>query len=164
MVAAVMPTLFTKGDIFQTDGLRAYAHGCDCAGGMDVGIAVAFKKRWPAMYEDYRARCAARSFHLGDVHVWTAGDETVYSLGIQERSDSKAKASALSKAVTTMVELAHKAGVERIGLPRIGAGRAGIDWPRIKKILTEVGQQTSVTLLVFEQFIRTPEAASGNEG
>jgi len=149
-----MPTTFVKGDLFNTPEVRAYAHGCNCAGAMDAGVSVAFKKRWPRMFEEYRLRCADGRFHLGDVFVWTEGDETVYSLAIQEHWKQKSKLPAFTKALRKMVELAAHAGIERIGLPRIGAGLGGLDWPRVKKVLTEVGAETPVTLVAFEQFIR----------
>jgi O-acetyl-ADP-ribose deacetylase (regulator of RNase III) len=158
-----MPAIFEKGDLFNTDGLRAYAHGCDCAGQMDKGIAVAFKKKWPRMYEEYRARCQDGRFRPGEVFAWNEGDEIVYNLGIHEQSTQKPKVPVLAKSLKTMMELAATAGIERVGLPRIGTGQGGLDWPRVKKVLTEVGRETSVTLVVFEQFIRsarTVETAS----
>ena len=149
-----MPTIFQEGDIFQTNGLRSYAHGCDCAGQMDKGVGVAFKKKWPKMYEEYKARCQDGRFRLGEVLVWNEGDEVVYTLGIQQQSADKPKIAALEQSLTTMAELAQKAGIERVGLPRIGAGPSGLDWPRVKKILSEVGEKTSVTFVVFEKFVR----------
>jgi len=121
---------------------------------MDVGVAVAFKKKWPKMFEEYCARCADGRFRLGGVFEWHEGDEVVYTLGIQEQSAKKAKMNALTTSLKAMIELASKAGIARVGLPRIGAGPSGLEWPRVKKILSEVGQETSVTLVVFEQFIR----------
>jgi O-acetyl-ADP-ribose deacetylase (regulator of RNase III) len=153
-----MPAIFDKGDMFHTDGLRAYAHGCDCAGGMDTGVAVAFKKKWPLMYEEYRTRCQDGRFRLGDVFAWSAEGEIVYILGIQEQSAKKAKLSALEKSLKTMAELAQKEGIERVGLARIGTGPAGLDWPRVKKVLSEIGKGTKVTFVVFEQFIRSASA------
>jgi O-acetyl-ADP-ribose deacetylase (regulator of RNase III) len=149
-----MPTTFVKGDLFNTAGLRAYAHGCNCAGAMDSGVAVAFKKRWPRMFEEYHMRCADKRFHLGDVFVWNEGDEVVYNLAIQEHWKERSKLAALAKALRKMVQLADHAGVERVGLPRIGAGLGGLDWHRVKSVLEEVGAETAVTLIVFEQFIR----------
>ena len=149
-----MPTTFVKGDLFHTDGVRAYANGCNCAGAMDAGVSVAFKKRWPRMFDDYAARCADRRFHLGDVLVWSEGDEVVYNLAIQEHWKKKAKLAALTRALRKAVELAALAGVERIGVPRLGAGLGGLDWTRVKKILTEIGAETKVSLVVFEQFVR----------
>ncbi len=143
-----------KGDLFQTDGIHAYAHGCDCAGGMSAGVAVAFKKRWPRMFEEYAARCADGRFKLGDVFVWNEGDEVVYNLATQEHWKKKAKLPALARALRKAVGLAQVAGVERIGLPRIGAGLGGLDWPRVKSALAAIGAETKVTLVVFEQFVR----------
>src|SRR5688500_15964594 len=60
-----VPTIFTKGDLLHTDGVHAYAHGCNCAGTMDAGVSVAFKKRWPQMLEAYAQRCAERRPKLG---------------------------------------------------------------------------------------------------
>jgi len=150
-----MPAIFEKGDLFHTDGLRTYAHGCDCAGQMDKGVAVAFKKKWPLMYEEYRARCQDGRFRLGDVFAWNEGEEVVYSLGIQEQSTQKAKIPALTKSLKTMADLAKGAGIDRVALPRIGTGQGGLDWPRVKKVLSDVGRETSVTFVVFEQFIRS---------
>lgn len=150
-----MPTIFTKGDLFHSEGIRAYAHGCNCAGTMDAGVAVAFKKRWPKMFDEYRALCDDGRFRLGDTCVWTDGNETVYCLAIQEHWKAKAKLPALTKSLTKMVELAANAGIDRVGLPRIGAGLGGLDWARVKNIANEVGKETAVTLVVFEQFVRS---------
>jgi O-acetyl-ADP-ribose deacetylase (regulator of RNase III) len=154
-----MPVVFLKGDLFATDGLTAYAHGCNCAGGMGAGIAIEFKKRWPRMYEEYALRCTDRRFQLGDVFTWSEEGKTIYNLGTQEHWRKKAQLPALAKALRTMATLATNAGVERIGLPRIGAGLGGLDWMRVKKILNEVGAETKVSLEVFEQFIRAKAAA-----
>ena len=153
-----MPTSFVKGDLFETEGIRAYANGCNCAGAMDAGVAAQFKKRWPAMFDEYAARCTDGRFHLGDVLVWSEGDVTVYNLAIQEHWKAKARLPALKKALLRMVDLASKAGVERIGVPRIGSGLGGLDWPRVRSVLDEVGSTTTVTLVVFERFVRAGKA------
>ena len=149
-----MPAEFRKGDLFATEGVRAYAQGCNCAGTMDAGVGLAFKKRWPRMFEEYAARCADGRFKLGDVFVWSEGDETVYNLALQENWKSKMKLAAVKRAVTKAVTLAAAAGVERIGMPRLGVGLGGLDWPRLKSVLGEIGETTPVTLVVFEQFVR----------
>ena len=154
-----MPALFTKGDIFETAGTRAFGLGCNCAGAMDAGVAVAFKKRWPAMFEEYKAHCQDKRFHLGDALVWSDGDATVYCLAIQEHWKAKAKLAALAKSLRKMVQLAAAAGIERIGLPRLGTGLGGLDWTRVKSVIEEVGGETTVTLVVFEQFVRAKAPA-----
>jgi O-acetyl-ADP-ribose deacetylase (regulator of RNase III) len=148
-----MPAEFVKGDIFAS-GLHAFAQGCNCAGAMDAGVAVAFKKRFPAMVEEYQARCADGRFRLGDVFLWSDGENTVFNLGIQEHWKKKATLAALTRALKKTVELATSGGIDKIGVPRIGTGLGGLEWPRVKSVLTDVGKETSVTFVVFEQFIR----------
>lgn len=153
-----MPTIFTKGDLFHAEGARAYAHGCNCAGTMDAGVSVAFKKRWPALFEAYAARCAERKLKLGDVFTWTSGGDTVFCLAIQETAAKKATLPALERALTTTVELAAAAKIGAVALPRLGAGSAALDGLRVKHMLEKIGAGTGVTLLVFEQFIRAKSA------
>src|SRR5579872_7145955 len=105
-----MPALFIKGDIFATEGLTAFGHGCNCAGAMGAGIAIEFKRRWPRMFDEYRARCEDGRFGLGDVFVWAEGPHTVYNLGTQEHWRKKAQIPALAKSLGKMVQLAGSAG------------------------------------------------------
>jgi O-acetyl-ADP-ribose deacetylase (regulator of RNase III) len=161
-----MPTELVKGDIFELDGggePRAYAFGSDADGTLETGIAIAFRKRWPALAEAYAARSAGGKLELGDVFTWRGtdehGDVVVYALALQ-RAGKKPKVSTLERALKTLVERAAEDGVKRVKLPRIGAGKAkdGIDWTRVKRVLSDVGESTPVALVVFEQFIRSGPA------
>lgn len=156
-----MPTTFVKGDLFEdakdVNPPRAFAFAADCSGAMDKGIAVAFKKRWPALAEAYRARAEGGKMQIGDVFMWRDGDVIVYALAIQQ-GENKPKVSTLARALEAMVARAASDGVSRIALPRIGAGKGGIDRVRVKRVLTETGEKSPITLVVFEQFIRSAEA------
>lgn len=149
-----MPATFTEGDMFAAEGVRAWAHGCNCAGAMGAGIAVEFKRRFPRMFDEYRQRCADGRFGLGDVFVWSEGDLTVYNLGTQEHWRKKAQLAALAKAVGRMVTLAEKGGIDRVALPQIGAGLGGLDWPRVRAVLKDAGDASRVELVVFERYVR----------
>ena len=158
-----MPTIFIQGDLFAEKDLSAYAFGATSSGHMDAGIAVAFKKRWPRLETEYAARCADGRFHLGDVFAFTEGETTVYTLALQEHWKAKAKLAALTRAMTRVVELATHAGITRIGLPRIGTGLGGLEWLRVKSVLSKVSEHSRVELIVFEKFVRAkpaPEAAA----
>lgn len=149
-----MTTTFMKGDLFD-DGkdagrAHAFAFGADVTGSMDRGIAVAFAKRWPAFAEAFRAA----KLQIGDVFAWTPGEDVwVYALGLSS-GDKKPKVSALIRALDAMVARATADGVNRIALPRLGAAKDGMDPLRVKKVLTELGEKTPISLVVFEQFVR----------
>jgi O-acetyl-ADP-ribose deacetylase (regulator of RNase III) len=148
-----MPATFTKGDLFGTDGLHAYALATNARGTMDRGVAVAFKKRWPNLATELSTRAKA-GLTLGEVVAFSEGESTVYALVLQEDEAKKAKLATLSRAVNKLVELAAQSGIAQVGLFHPGTGKAGLDWPRVKGILQEIGARTEVTLVVFEQFVR----------
>ena len=159
-----MPVTFVKGDLFEdakdAPPPRAFALAVDTSGAMDKGIAVAFAKRWPALAEAYRARAEGGKMQLGEVFGWREGDVIVYALAIQQ-GEKKPKVSTLARAVDAMLARAVADGASRIALPRIGAGKGGIDRVRVKRVLTEAGEKSPITLVVYEQFIRSTPREGG---
>lgn len=148
-----MPTRFVKGDLFHYPGLQALAHGCNCAGSMGKGIATTFRDRFPEMHEEYRRRCGAGAFGLGDVFVWRQEPLTIFNLGTQKTWRTKARLSAIEQSVLEMVRVASERRISTIGLPRIGAGYGGLEWQQVKSVLSRIGDASSVELVVFEEFV-----------
>jgi O-acetyl-ADP-ribose deacetylase (regulator of RNase III) len=145
---------FVSGDLFAAPDLPALAHGCNCAGAMGAGIAVDFKRRWPAMYDEYHRLCKAGAFKPGDVFTWEARDRTIFNLGTQKTWRTKATLGAIQLSVSRMVALADERGLERIGVPRIGAGHGRLEWPAVKKILEQTCRRARVNVVVFESYVK----------
>ncbi len=142
-----MPAVFVSGDLFRDEDLDALAHGCNCAGAMGRGIAVEFRRRFPAMYADYNAPTVG----LGSA-TCSRGAKARAS---QRTWRSKAELGAIETAVRAMVRLAEQGElgrIDRIGLPRIGAGLGGRPWPDVRAALEAVGASTRVELVVFETY------------
>lgn len=144
-----MPVEYRKGDLFAAQDLSALAHGCNTAGAMGKGIALEFKRRFPAMYPEYRKRCKAGQYQLGDVFVWE-GEPVVFNLATQRFPGSRADLNAIETALTQMVEIAETMNIEQIGLPKIGAGLGKLDWGQVRDVIETVAATTTVTLVVFE--------------
>jgi O-acetyl-ADP-ribose deacetylase (regulator of RNase III) len=145
-----MPTEYRTGDLFLADDLDALAHGCNCQGSMDGGIAVQFRRQWPEMYEEYRARCLDGRFRLGEVFPWrTAAGLVIFNLATQYLPGADARLDAVEQALGRMVAQAGEMGVSRIGMPRIGAGIGGLQWEDVRQVMEEAGSKTSVGLVVF---------------
>lgn len=151
-----MPIAFVKGDIFATDDIRAYAFAANVDGSMDAGIAIAIKKRWPAMAEAFAQRCTGDDkLSPGETFVWSDGDVTLFALGVAE-GDKKPSFSALTRALKHMLQLAAAAKIKRVGLSRI----SGVDWTRARKMLMEVTVKQPLRIDVFEQFVRSNATAA----
>lgn len=126
---------------------------------MSSGVSLAFKKRWPAMAEDFAKRAADKPVQMGDVVVWTDGTDTIFSLVVQSAPDKEGKTVALDRAVLGMVEAAIAAKIERVAVSRLGSGSAKLDWTRVKRVLVDRAESAPVTLHAYEQFVRAKPAA-----
>jgi O-acetyl-ADP-ribose deacetylase (regulator of RNase III) len=146
-----MPVRFISGDLFDLP-VKALAHGCNCAGAMGKGIATEFRRRFPAMYKEYKSRCADGRFQLGGVFTWKEDSLTVFNLGTQRTWRTPAELPAVEQAVSKMIRLAEDAGIESIGLPRIGAGLGRLRWEDVRAAIERLAMGTSVELVVVEDF------------
>jgi O-acetyl-ADP-ribose deacetylase (regulator of RNase III) len=152
-----MPIEFVSGDLFaNAHQVEAFAHGCNCQGSMGAGIAKGFRERYPAMYEQYRARCKAepRQFNLGDAWLWKSeGQPAVFNLGTQEGYwHARASYEAIEQALKTMRNLADVAGITSIAIPRIGVGYGGLSWRKVRVIIERVFEDWPSRLVVYEEF------------
>lgn len=144
-----MPVVFINRDLFRDGTPRALAHGCNCAGAMGKGIAKEFKRQWPDMFKEYRERCRAGEFHLGDVFVWEEAGWTIFNLGTQQSWSTKADITAIEKSVCRMLDVARDRSISRIDLPRIGAGLGRVDWEIVRESLERVAASSTIILRVF---------------
>lgn len=148
-----MSVKFVQGDLLASPSLSAIAHGCNCAGAMGKGIALGIKNRWPKMFAEYKKRCLAKEFKLGDVFVWQENGMTIFNLGTQTSWKTKADVSAIRVSVNEMLRLAEKMQLLEVGLPKIGAGLGGADWREIRALLIEGCHLSRVNLIVFEDYV-----------
>lgn len=148
-----MPLEFVTGDLFASRPIRAYAHGCNCAGSMGKGIAVEFRNHWPEMFLEYKRLCAESQFNLGDVFKWKDRECTVFNLGTQKTWRTKAQLWAVEKSLSSMERMATEAGLKLVGLPRVGAGLGGLSWERVKQVMNDVLSDSRCRFVVFEDFV-----------
>ncbi len=141
------------GDIFSIQGVKNYAHGCNCSGAMGKGIALQFKLRYPEMYKIYKQKCAKKEFELGDVFEYHYGGGYIFNLGTQKSWRTKARIDAIDKSLNKMLLLAAENGVDKIALPKIGAGLGGLEWKLVRKVIEQTSNRyPDIELFVVENF------------
>lgn len=134
-----MSVSVVKGDLFDPNfGFTAIGHGVNCVGKMGAGIALAFRQKFPEMYERYVLMCRYGILKPGGSFVYTSPqNETVLNLASQMYTGANAKeewlACALYGAVTKM---GHP--FMSIGLPWIGAGIGGLSTQDTLAVVSDV--------------------------
>lgn len=152
-----MPFEEVTGDLF-TLGLDAIGHGCNCQGVMGAGIAAEFRRRYPRMFRTYRDKCHAGQFMLGDFYAYIPAmspPRMIYNLATQLTPGpvssfsitATGRLDAIGSSVHDALEHARGYGLPSLGLPRVGCGLGGLDWPDVRKILAEAGEASPVRLV-----------------
>lgn len=133
----------------QTRGNILVAHVANNRGGWGKGFVLALSKRWPQAEKDYRdwaksARRDGRStpFQLGEILISKVEPNVdVAHLLAQDGYVAPNNPTPLSyDALTQCLRKVAKIAAEQtasIHMPRIGAGLAGGDWSRIKRIIEQ---------------------------
>ena len=151
-----MPVQFVTGDLFVNRfQAEALAHGCNCAGSMGAGIAVGFKERYPAMFEEFRRRCKSDppEFALGDVFYWKEkGRPAVFNLGTQPRPGRGATYPVVEAALRALRAKADAEGVASVAMPRIAAGYGGLSWKKVRALVETAFADWKGTLYVYEEY------------
>ena len=58
-----------QGDLLRSDA-EALVNTVNTAGVMGKGIALQFRRAWPAMFDDYVQACAQGGVKIGRMHLW----------------------------------------------------------------------------------------------
>jgi O-acetyl-ADP-ribose deacetylase (regulator of RNase III) len=147
-----------KGDLFdpshQFDGL---AQGVNCEGLMGAGIAVAFRERWPEMYKDYRKLCnefrdiIPGILHTYDIWIHDGNGPVVYNLFSQVNPGRNGDYGLLKRATLLMRLEAESRAQNKVGLPWIGCGIAGLEKHNVEHIFNRILGPSEVEFILVEQ-------------
>ena len=89
---------------------------------MGKGIALQFKTKYPKMYKEYKALCQEGLFLLGDIFIYKYETGTIFNLGTQTTWRTKADLNSIETALEKMLSYSNLNKINKIALPKIGAG------------------------------------------
>jgi O-acetyl-ADP-ribose deacetylase (regulator of RNase III) len=72
-----------QGDLLKS-GMQTLVNTVSTVGVMGKGVALAFKRRYPEMYDDYVRRCDAHEVKLGRLYPYRAGDRLIVNFPTKE--------------------------------------------------------------------------------
>jgi len=95
---------------------------------MGKGIALAFKKRYPEMFQDYVRRCDAGMVKLGKPYVFRAGDHLIVNFPTKDHWRSVSRLEDIENGLVYLKEHLHEWGITSIAVPPLGCGNGQLDW------------------------------------
>jgi O-acetyl-ADP-ribose deacetylase (regulator of RNase III) len=123
---------FTKGDILES-GCEALVNAVNCRGKMGRGLALAFKKRFPAMFLAYKRACDAGRVAVGSVHVWQdPGGGWVINFPTKDHWRQPSKQEWVASGLEDLARVIRDNGIRSVALPALGCGLGGLLWYQVR--------------------------------
>lgn len=143
----------TSGNLLRADA-EALINTVNTEGVMGKGIALQFKKAYPAMYDAYRKAAKAGEVRLGHMHVWPTGQMTgpkyVINFPTKGHWKSRSKLEDIESGLVDLIALIRRLGIDSVAMPPLGCGNGGLDWADVHpKIVAAFDEIPDVDVLLF---------------
>lgn len=98
------------------------------AGVMGKGLALAFKQRYPEMYQQYRELCHAGQLEIGKLHVYRMLDQTIVNFPTKKHWRNSSQIEYIEAGLAEFVRSYSQHGITSVSFPQLGCGHGGLDW------------------------------------
>lgn len=123
------------GDLFIS-GAQTLVNTVNCVGVMGKGVALEFKKRYPAMHEDYVRRCETRAVRLGEPYLYDAlSGIKIINFPTKDHWRSPSRLQDIERGLDFLVDHIGDWRVTSMALPPLGCGNGGLEWAEVGPLI-----------------------------
>lgn len=116
------------GDVFKSKA-QTLVNTVNCVGIMGKGIALEFKKRFPAMHEDYVRRCKAKKVKLGQPYLFRSLlPPWILNFPTKEHWRSVSKLEDIVRGLRYLERHYKEWGITSLAVPPLGCGEGQLEW------------------------------------
>lgn len=124
-----------RGDLLRAS-VEAVVNPVNCAGQMGKGLALQFKRAFPANFEAYRSACDAGEMVPGRMLVHDAGPDAqpryIINFPTKRHWRGKSRMEDVEAGLMDLVEQVRMRGIRSIAVPALGCGLGGLDWAEVR--------------------------------
>jgi O-acetyl-ADP-ribose deacetylase (regulator of RNase III) len=124
----------TTGDLLSSHA-QTLVNTVNCVGVMGKGIALAFKRSYPAMYKDYVRRCDRGDVRLGRPYVYQAPDRLIVNFPTKDHWRAVSRLGDIVAGLEYLKDHYREWGIRSIAIPPLGCGNGHLDWAVVRPIL-----------------------------
>ncbi len=128
-----------QGDLFAS-GCEALVNPVNCVGVMGKGLALQFRRRFPANYEAYRDACARRAIRPGHCFVFDAGagrPRFVVNFPTKRHWRDPSRMEDIALGLDDLAGILRRHAVGSVAIPPLGCGLGGLAWPPVRSLLLD---------------------------
>lgn len=124
------------GDLLSSDA-DALVNTVNCVGVMGKGVALRFKHKFPAMFNDYVQACTVGKIQPGAVHVFQRGltGRYVISFPTKRHWRSSSRMEDIDAGLVHLALVVRSLHLASIAIPPLGCGNGGLSWRDVRPLI-----------------------------
>lgn len=145
---------FKVGNILESDA-EALVNTVNTVGVMGKGIALAFKKTFPIVFEEYEKSIVNKTIEIGKVQLVKTGTikpSYVINFPTKQHWRQPSKMEYIKKGMAALVETIKLNQIKSIAIPPLGCGNGKLNWTEVKPLMIHYlqGISNDVEIIIFE--------------
>ena len=142
---------YKTGDIFQSNA-QVITNTVNCVGVMGKGLALAYKKKFPAMFRDYKARCGKGDVNPGQPYIWEDDKTQILNFPTKRHWKQGSLLSDVEEGLKYLAKNYAQMGISSLALPPLGCGLGGLNWSDVKNLINKyLGPIEDLDVYVYEK-------------
>jgi len=123
-------------------------------GVMGKGVALQFRRAFPANYKAYRAACGAGDVRLGHMFVFETGrlegPRTIINFPTKGHWRSGSRLADIEAGLRDLRRVLLELGVRSVALPPLGCGLGGLRWSDVRPLIEQALGELPLRVLAYE--------------
>lgn len=145
----------SAGDLLKQQDVDAIVNTVNCVGVMGKGIALQFKKKWPANFKAYAAACKAGEIRLGKMFIFDLGalatPRYIINFPTKDHWRNASNLKDIETGLQDLVQQIKNLDIRSIAMPPLGCGNGGLNWADVRPVIEQhFADIKDVTLRLFE--------------
>lgn len=120
---------------------------------MGKGIALEFKRRFPAMFASYQKRCSDHAVRLGEPYLWEDDTSVILNFPTKDHWKGDSKLEYIEAGLKWLAASYQELGIHSIAMPPLGCGNGGLNWLDARPLM----EQYLAPLPDLEVFVYEPK-------
>jgi len=119
--------------------VEALVNTVNTVGVMGKGIALQFKRAYPAMFRDYASAAKRGDLAIGRMHVWHTGQfngpRVIINFPTKRHWRGGSKLADIEAGLKDLVAVIRQERIQSIAVPPLGCGHGGLDWADVEPLI-----------------------------
>lgn len=140
---------FVTGNLFDSKA-QTLVNTVNCVGVMGKGIALAFKDRFPAMFEHYRDLCERGEVQPGVLTLYTDTVPWVINFPTKRHWRGRSRLDDIEAGLVALVRQCREWQIESLAMPALGCGHGGLNWSDVRPLIERHLGNMDIDIEVYE--------------